>query len=42
MKSIFIAEAAIQKQKVNERFVMALLPFRVALLAIVKNDLITA
>jgi len=27
MESIFIAEAAIQKQKINERFSMTLLPF---------------
>ena len=43
MESIFIAEAAFQKQKANGKtFAMTEIPFYVALLAIVKNDLIIA
>jgi len=42
MEGYCVAEVAIQKQKINETFAMALLPFSVALLAIVKNDLIIA
>ena len=41
MESMFIAEATIPKQKLNERLA-TLLPFQVALLLIVKNDLIIA
>jgi len=42
IKDLFIAEATIQKQHVNEGICQEILPFLLALLTIVKNDLIIA
>ena len=42
MESIFIAEATFKNKNKLKVFAMTLLPFQVALLATVKNDLIIA